>query len=590
MTADPQPLRNDPRSVMRAGSIRDIVDAATMSTFPYSCIGTLRAVRNGESYTDANSQLAGSGVLVGPYHMLTATHIFNTRPMSEWNHYFLPAYHAGVGGPRVDTGNRPSAWLTGRFVSGNAALGHEGAVDFSGGGGWFDWMDNVNGWDFTICELNRRLGDDWGWMGVIWNSGQSFYEGRRWITVGYPLSTQEGRVPSRVRDLEITDVDKDDYNSREIESERRLTVGWSGGPLFAEINGEWRVAGVLSGHDADGVDLDGVRVFAGGPRLGDVHRTAFERWAKYDWVPDTEDMTRTFGYSQPKGAVAACSWELGRLDLFWRDGNDHLKHAWYPYDGNWSWEQDLTADFGYAPIASAPAACSFEPGRLDVFWRDANNHLKHAWYPFGDNWSWEQDLTADFGYGSIASAPAACSWGPGRLDVFWMRDDPQHLMHAWYPHDPDWSWPQDVTAQFGYQNLASGPAACSWEAGRLDVFWKGPRNHLMHAWYPYGEDWSFEQDLSAQFGYGDAVSSPAACSWEPGRMDVFWQGSNKQLRHAWYPYGEDWSFEQNMTTTFRRYGNIDSAPAACSWGPNRVDVFWTGINGHLQHTWYGADV
>jgi hypothetical protein len=95
-------------------------------------------------------------------------------------------------------------------------------------------------------------------------------------------------------------------------------------------------------------------------------------------------MNAAFGYSKPKAGsgVAVCSWEPGRVDLFWRSADDHLRHAWYPFDGSWSWEQDLTAAYGLTPLASDPAVCSWEWGRLDLFWID-DGVIKHSWYHHG---------------------------------------------------------------------------------------------------------------------------------------------------------------------------------------------------------------
>ncbi len=262
-----------------------------------------------------------------------------------------------------------------------------------------------------------------------------------------------------------------------------------------------------------------------------------------------------------------------------------LKHAWYPYDGGWSWEQDLTADFGLSPLKGRPAACSWSEGRLDVFYRGTDDHLKHVWYPWGENWSFEQDLTTAFHYGPLKSDPAACSWGEGRLDVFWRGMD-DHLKHAWYPWGDDWSFEQDLSASFGYGTITSPPAACSWEPGRMDVFY-GAGGSIKHAWYPYGEDWSFEQDMTAAYGHGPLRSDgPAAAAWAPGRMDVFWQGSNRHLEHGWYPWGDDWSGTEDMTALKAVYNRLGSAPAACSWGPNRLDVFYGATDGSLRHIWH----
>ncbi len=42
-------------------------------------------------------------------------------------------------------------------------------------------------------------------------------------------------------------------------------------------------------------------------------------------------MTASFGYTRPRtgSSLAACSWEPGRLDVFWVDRDRHLQHGWY---------------------------------------------------------------------------------------------------------------------------------------------------------------------------------------------------------------------------------------------------------------------
>jgi hypothetical protein len=39
--------------------------------------------------------------------------------------------------------------------------------------------------------------------------------------------------------------------------------------------------------------------------------------------------------------------------------------------------------------------------------------------------------------------------------------------------------------------LTSDPTACSWAPGRIDVFGRGPAEKLVHAWWD-GERWSWE--------------------------------------------------------------------------------------------------
>jgi hypothetical protein len=597
-------VREMPRSTLRPGHVpagirvareatvtaqlqHGQVSAADMMTYPFSSIGRIMAKpKSGGSF-----QGVCTGVLVGPDMVLTATHLLRDRPLGEFTFQFIPGYHDGARTSAPDGHSRTSSLFTGEIVNGNPT----GSVHGD------HVAEIVNGFDFSIFRLVHRLGDHWGHLGTITHNGSSFYEARAWKSVGYPVVLNGGRFPIQ-SPIKVADVETDDYGSREIETESLIGGsilgpgvnwdGWSGGPLLTFYNGGWWVGGVMSGWDLDGpLDFDGVHVFAGGPRLGVVMDLAYRQFGHISdwpqWVTQPEDMNASFGYSRPKAgtSVAACSWGPGRLDLFWRSDDDHLRHAWYPYDGGWSWEQDMTASFGLTPLASNPAVTSDVNGQMDVFWRSADGHLRHIWFPHtSGDWSWEQDMTASFGLTPSASAPAACSWEPGRFDLFWRSAD-GHLRHVWYPYDGDWSWEQDMTASFGLTPSASAPAACSWEPGHMDLFWRSADGHLRHIWFPHTSgDWSWEQDMTAGFGHGAASGDPTACSWAPGRLDLFWRGGNNHLGHAWYPYGEDWSGTEDMTNAFT-WPQLASSPTACSWEAGRLDVFWVGGDGAIKHVW-----
>jgi len=316
----------------------------------------------------------------------------------------------------------------------------------------------------------------------------------------------------------------------------------------------------------------GGQVVSRGEEQLDVFWRGRDNHLKHIWYPYNGDWSweQDLGgdlQSQP----VAISWGEGRLDVFWRGSDDHLKHLWYPYNGDWSWEQDLGGD-----MASDPEVVSWGEGRLDVFWLGKDNHLKHIWYPYNDDWSWEQDLGGD-----LASYPVAISRGEEQLDVFWRGRD-NHLKHIWYPYNDDWSWEQDLGG-----DLVSMPDAISWGEGRLDVFWRGSDDHLKHLWYPYGEDWSWEQDLG-----GDLSSSPKVISRGLGRLDVFWRGKDAHIKHLWFPYDEDWSWEQDLGGDLNpgpeepELFDLRSEPMPISWGGDRLDIFWRGNNSHLKHLWY----
>ena len=76
--------------------------------------------------------------------------------------------------------------------------------------------------------------------------------------------------------------------------------------------------------------------------------------------------------------------------------------------------------------------------------------------------------------------------------------------------------------------LTSGPAVCSWAAGRLDIFARGTDNALWHLWYDGG--WGTWEQLGAN----PIASDPAAVAWGPNRIDVFVRGTDNALYHKWW--------------------------------------------------------
>ena len=118
--------------------------------------------------------------------------------------------------------------------------------------------------------------------------------------------------------------------------------------------------------------------------------------------------------------------------------------------------------------------------------------------------------------GEFTSAPAVCSWGPGRLDVFGRGTD-NALWHKWFT-DGEWrGW----TSLGG--TLTAPPAAVSWGVGRIDVFVRGGDLALWHKWFTGGR-WSDWESLGGGLNFGPAVSS-----WGPRRLDVFARGTDNTI-------------------------------------------------------------
>ena len=82
----------------------------------------------------------------------------------------------------------------------------------------------------------------------------------------------------------------------------------------------------------------------------------------------------------------------------------------------------------------------------------------------------------------------------------------------------------------------------------------------------------------------------AACSWGPNRMDVFARGSSGEVIHKWWG-GRDWSAFVSLgmpVTADAEPTPLSStgAIASCTWRVNRLDVFTRAVDGNLYHAWW----
>jgi len=175
------------------------------------------------------------------------------------------------------------------------------------------------------------------------------------------------------------------------------------------------------------------------------------------------------------------------------------------------------------------------------------------------------------GVEQIASGPAVCSWAPGRLDVFVRGTDNCLYTKSW--DGKQWhNW-----FQLGVEQISSDPAAVSWGPNRIDVFARGTDNCL------YTKSWDGNQWRNwFQLGVEKISSGPAVCSWAPGRLDVFVRGTDNCL------YTKSWDGNQWQNWCQLGVEQISSDPAAVSWGRNRIDVFARGTDGTLHTKSWGG--
>ncbi|HPJ29786.1 MAG TPA: beta/gamma crystallin-related protein [Methanothrix sp.] len=81
------------------------------------------------------------------------------------------------------------------------------------------------------------------------------------------------------------------------------------------------------------------------------------------------------------------------------------------------------------------------------------------------------------------------------------------------------------------------------------------------------------------------ASAPAAVSWGPNRIDVFVRGSDNALWHRYWD-GKTWQPWESLGMP--PSGGLASAPAAASRGPNKIDVFIRGSDEALWHRYWNG--
>lgn len=262
-----------------------------------------------------------------------------------------------------------------------------------------------------------------------------------------------------------------------------------------------------------GVLTSAPAVCSWGPSRLDVFARGADGGLMHNWFDGSWNDWERLGSEVIAGDPCAVSWGPGRIDVLVRGTDGGLYHK--SFDGEWSGYRQLSL----VPFEGSPAVCSWGPGRLDVFVRGADGGLRHmrfdgSWHPF-------EPLG-----GTLTSDPAAVAWGPGRIDVL-ARTPAGSLGHIWHENNV-WSAWEDLGGE-----LETRPAICSAGVGSLDIFCVGSQGRV-HAR-------SYQNQWGAWAGMEIQVASSVACAcWEPTRVDLFARGSRGQLVHAWRWAGGPW--------------------------------------------------
>jgi V8-like Glu-specific endopeptidase len=244
----PAQLFNDQRRVL------------TATGWPHHCVGL---ITNSDGYQ-------GSGTLVGPNVVLTASHVCPWRSINSGNGWWMMfTPHATIGGSPFGQSNVADI-MSYRQV-GETADSFETAEDYA------------------VLHLYSRLGDALGWMGGA-TYNEDWNDRNVWEIIGYPgdyFGNPAVEIAQSIEDGDSPGI----FGSGaglDLETEASIVKGASGGPAWAWFQENdrqhARIVGVVSGEDFTPADLGSViggdteNVLAGGSEMIDLVNQARGVW------------------------------------------------------------------------------------------------------------------------------------------------------------------------------------------------------------------------------------------------------------------------------------------------------------------------
>jgi GH25 family lysozyme M1 (1,4-beta-N-acetylmuramidase) len=347
---------------------------------------------------------------------------------------------------------------------------------------------------------------------------------------------------------------------------------WDGGSYYQPWgSGVWDFWQYTSSGSVSGISGAVDSDVLNGTSLTPYVVTALDTWHGWDnpggGVP-TNGLTFTT-------AFASCSWTNNRIDIFGIGSDHQLYHTYWDNGSGWltPWQQ-LSPPAGVTPAGGPGASANvLAPYRLDDYIVGTDGNCYHQDWQSG--WSAWQSLGHPTNT-TLVGTPSATSWAPGRVDVYCKGADNAVYRKYWTASSGWVGW----IAQGGA--IISDPSSVTWGANRLDAYVVGTDDQI---WHQY---WNGSSFIPSQTSWQEdlpeitTTNGVAVCSWGVGRQDMF-VNTGSTIAHNWY--NNDWNGNWNETHT--PPVTPVGAPAASTWGVDRVDLIILGSDGKCYHTYYG---